>query len=234
MPFIDGEYQDGEVRGRLFLCGQSGYGKTTEMIRLCDQCRGGVIFYDHTGNHRLKGAVYVHQPKDLARAIRANLARGRERFRIMYVPMGGDLHEHFHAVCKMAYAVASLTLAVDEIDSYCSSRYGDSRMRKELYDIVHFSRHAPGAQIPNSKRRGMALLFTARIPTSIARGLSSQSSEFRLFHEDDGEYLDFFRRGVLRNKENAEKLRELPKYKFYQVFKDGSAPMKLCGGPRKI
>ena len=32
--FIDGEYQDGELRGCTFIAGKRGMGKTTEMARL--------------------------------------------------------------------------------------------------------------------------------------------------------------------------------------------------------
>jgi hypothetical protein len=121
---------------------------------------------------------------------------------------------------------------VDEVDFYCESTFGPSRMPPELYKLIHFGRHAPGSEVTDARRRGVAMLYTARIPTSVARALSSQASEFRLFHEDDGEYLDFFRRGVLRNRENTERLRELPKFKFFRVWKDGAQPMELCGGAR--
>jgi hypothetical protein len=131
------------------------------------------------------------------------------------------------------YTVAELTFAVDEIDFYCDSTFGQSRMPKPLYDIVHFGRHAPGSAVPNATRRGVAIMYTARIPTSVARALTSQAYEFRLFHEDEGDYLDYFAKGALRSKANAAKLATLPKYKFYQFFKEGGQPMKLYGGIRK-
>jgi hypothetical protein len=201
-----------------------------------------VILYDHTGQHKLRGAVYVSQPGDLVSVMRRNLDAGREGFRVVYQPpaiisrdiKSNPLHDHFRAVCEAAYLVAGVVLAVDEIDSYCTSKYGDGRMPPELYAIAHFGRHAPGTGFSGGKRRGMALLFTARIPTTVARGLASQASEFRLFHEDDGEYLDYFRRGALRNKENTERLRTLEKYQYLRVLKDWSEPMELRGGARKV
>ncbi|MDR3754284.1 MAG: hypothetical protein P4K78_10710 [Terracidiphilus sp.] len=228
--FHNGEYQDGEAAGRIFLCGQSGYGKTTEMRRLCEQCSGGAILYNHTGNEDLRRAIHVHQPGELSRVL-CKVA-GRSGWRIVYTPIGGDLHEHFRSVCRMAYITASVVLALDEVDFYCDARYGPSRMPPELYNLAHFGRHAPGAGIEGNGRRGVAMMFTARIPTSVARGLSSQASEFRLFHEDDPDYLDFYRRGVLRNRQDAERLRDLPKYKFYRVRKE-DGQMVISGGARK-
>ena len=39
--FVDGEYQDGELRGCTFIAGKRGMGKTTEMARLRAFCAGG-------------------------------------------------------------------------------------------------------------------------------------------------------------------------------------------------
>jgi hypothetical protein len=224
--FIDGEYQDGEIRGRVFMCGASGYGKTFEMLRLVGQCRGGAVFYDSTGRHSIKGAVYVHQPAELKRELRRRL---NSRFRVVYQPMNGELMEHFRAVCIIVEAFAGMTFAVDEIDEYCGPEWGQSRVPPELYKLVHFGRHAG---TPGLERRGVALLYTARIPTSVARCLTSQASELRLFHEHEPEYVKYYSK-VIHSRANAEKLFTLPKYSFYIWHNDGNEPA-LAGGVRRV
>lgn len=227
--FYDGEYQDGEVRGRVFLCGASGYGKTTEALRLLAQCHNGVVFYDHTGRHSLPRAVYVHTVEQLKSELRRRL---HTRFRIIYQPWDGNLVEHFRNVCIVVEAIAGMTFFVDEIDEYCGPEWGQSRVPPELYKLVHFGRHAGNVREPVAgwNRRGVALLYTARIPTSVARALTSQASELRLFHEHEPAYVKYFA-GVIGS-ENAERLKSLPKYQFY-VWHQGEA-LRLAGGTRRV
>ena len=224
--FIDGEYQDGEVRGRVFVCGQTGCGKTTEMLRLIGQCSGGAVFFDTTGRHEIRGAVIVHEPGELERALLARIGKGSEHFRVLYQPWGGDLIEHFRHACRIVELIASITFAIDEVDSFCGPEWGSSHVPAELYKLAHFGRHA--GKYWRGKRRGVALLYTARIPTSVARVLSSQAYEMRLFHEHESSYLNYYAKGPL-GKDNARKLLALRNYQFY-IWKNDGKPMALAGG----
>jgi hypothetical protein len=223
--FIDGEYQDGDVRGRVFVCGASGYGKTTEVLRLISQCQGGALFFDTTGRHSIQGAVYVHEPGELKKQL---LRVMNKRFRIVYQPMGGDLTAHFRAACKVVDAVAGMVFAVDEIDSFCGPEWGDSRVPPELYKLVHFGRHCGRAW--GEKRHGIAMVYTARIPTSVARALTSQAYEMRLFHEHESSYVRYFAKGPI-GKDNAQRLIGLKHYAFF-VWRNDGQPMRLSGGKR--
>jgi hypothetical protein len=75
--FIDGEYQDGELRGCTFIAGKRGMGKTTEMARLLSLCSGGVLFFDSLSRHEsvLEGYKIISQPGELENYLRVNRAR---------------------------------------------------------------------------------------------------------------------------------------------------------------
>src|ERR1035437_10275567 len=98
--FIDGEYQDGELRGCTFIAGKRGMGKTTEMGRLLSSCSGGVVFFDSLSRHEavLPGYKLFSQPGNLTEYLRINRNR---RFRILYQPRAGILDQHFQAVCSI-------------------------------------------------------------------------------------------------------------------------------------
>ncbi len=137
--FIDGEYQDGAIRGCGFVAGIRGMGKTTEMARLLGECAGGAVFFDALSKHSaaLPGYVLISQPGALVAYLRAN--RGR-RVRVLYQPQAGDLDAHFRAVCKIIRAFGWLVFAVDELDMLCGPRWGDSRMCPEFYHLVNYGR----------------------------------------------------------------------------------------------
>ena len=214
--FIDGEYQDGELRGCTFIAGQRGMGKTTEMGRLLSLCLGGVVFFDPLAKHAqlLPGCRVISQPGDLEAYLRLN--RGR-RFRAVYQPMGGDLDGHFRAVCTIVRAFGWLIFAVDELDMFCGARWGDKRMPQEFYDLVHYGRHYH-----------MSMLATARRPMDVARGYTSQCLSMRLFYMRERNDLKYFEDYVGR--EEVARVAALDKYQFLHWTGDG--PAQLCGGAR--
>ena len=215
--FIDGEYQDGELRGCTFIAGQRGMGKTTEMARLLFSCSGGVLFFDSLSRHEsaLPGYRIISQPGELEAYLRAN--RGR-RFRILYQPRSGDLGAHFCAVCLIVRAFGWMIFGVDELDMLCGARWGDSRMPPEFYHLVNFGRH-----------ERVSMLATARRPMSVARGFTSQCAEMRLFYMRERTDLKYFADYV--GEENAQRLGTLQKYQFLHWTGDG--PAELKGGARK-
>jgi hypothetical protein len=213
--FIDGEYQDGELRGLNFLVGRRGTGKTTEMDRLLSLCTGGVIFFDTLSKHAgvLSGYVVISEPGALENYLRMN--RGR-RFRILYQPRAGNLDEHFRAVCRIVRAFGWMILGVDELDKLCGARWGDARMPPELYHLVNYGRH-----------ERVSMIATARRPRAVARGYTAES-EMRLFAMKESADVEYFEDDL--GKEQAARLRTLPKFYYLHCTEEG-AP-ELRGGPR--
>jgi hypothetical protein len=214
--FIDGEYQDGELRGCTFIAGIRGMGKTTEMARLLDQCLGGALFFDSLSRHEhvIKGARIITQPGELSEYLRIN--RGR-RFRVLYQPRSGDMDGHFRSVCQLVRAHGWMIFAVDELDMLCGSRWGDKRMPPEFNHLVHYGRH-----------ERVSMLATARRPMDVARGFTSQCAEMRLFRMTEQADLKYFEAYIGRA--DAERLSTLQKYQYLHYTGDGEA--KLCGEKR--
>ena len=219
---IDGEYQDGEARGRVWLVGASNYGKTTEMLRLLEQCAGPSALYDHTGRHRLRGSVLVHQPAALIDYI--TLSWGRS-WRVTYEPTAGDVVDHFREFCRVMAIAGGVVVGVDEIDAYCGAEWGKSHMPPELYKLAHHGRHQGSRGGP----RGVALLYTARIPSSVAPALRSQPSEIRAFYDHDADQINKYLKPAM-GPEAARRIPGLERFQFL-IWNQGR-PVRLAGGPR--
>lgn len=216
--FIDGEYQDGELRGITFVGGVRGMGKTTELGRLLASCSGGVVMFDPLSKHEhvLPGCVVVTEPGQMKRYLKTNHAR---RFRLMYQPRGGDVDAHFDACARIVRAFGWMIFAMDEVDMLCGPRWNSRRMPPILYDLVNFGRH-----------HRVSMLATARRPSEVAKGFISQCHEMRLFRitlEDDQDYLRQY-----IGRANAARLSKIHKYQF-MLWRDNSDQAQLCGGIRK-
>jgi hypothetical protein len=213
--FIDGEYQDGELRGCTFIGGKRGMGKTTEMARLLGTCTGGVLFFDALSRHEsvLPGYRMVTQPGELKEYLRANRAR---RFRVLYQPRAGDLDAHFRAVCNVVRAFGSMIYAIDELDKMCGPRWGDSRMCPEFYHLVNYGRHCR-----------VSMLATARRPMSVARGYTSECHEMRLFCVTERADLKYFEDYI--GQADVQRLPRLPKYQYLHWTGDGAAQLRSAG-----
>ena len=212
--FIDGEYQDGELRGCTFIAGKRGMGKTTEMARLISLCVGGYVFFDSLSKHEnvLPAAKLISQPGELEAYLRLNKGR---RFRVLYQPRSGDLHAHFQAVCVIVRVFGWMIFAVDELDMLCSSKWGDTRIPPEFYHLVNFGRH-----------ERVSLLATARRPMNVARSFTSQCVFMRLFGMSERADLKYFADYI--GEVNAARLATLQKFQ-YLLWQDGGE-MQLCGG----
>lgn len=214
--FVDGEYQDGELRGCTFVAGKRGMGKTTEMGRLLSLCSGGALFFDTLSRHEaaLPGYKIFSQPGDTEAYLRANSKR---RFRILYQPRAGSVHEHFRAVCTIVRAFGEMIFGIDELDMLCGSQWGDARMPPEFYHLVNYGRHCK-----------VSMLATARRPMSVARGFTSQCLEMRLFGMTERTDLKYFEDYI--GESDARRLASLQKYQYLHWTGDG--PAVLCGGKR--
>jgi hypothetical protein len=218
MPaFIDGEYEDGEIRGCMFIAGKRGTGKTTETARMLSTCGGGTLFFDPLAKHQsiLPGYRVFSQPGEISDYLRVQAGR---RFRVLYQPRSGKINEHFQAACLIARAFGSLVFAIDELDMMCGAQWGDTRMCPELYALVNYGRH-----------NKVAMLATARYPQSVPRGFTSQCGEMRLFAMTEPKHLRYFEEYI--GAETAERVSRLEKYQYLQ-WRDGAEEIPLCGGRR--
>lgn len=213
--FIDGEYQDEEIRGLVFLCGMRGMGKTTEMDRLLSLCTGGVLFFDTVSKHAgvFRGYAIFSEPGPLESYLRLN--RGR-RFRVLYQPRRGNLDTHFQKVCTIVRAMGWMIFAVDEVDKLSGARWGETRMCPEFYHLVNYGRH-----------ERVSMIATARRPKAAPAGFRGEA-EMRVFRLKEVGAIDYFAEEM--GDETAARLRTLPKYYYLHCVQDGD-PI-LCGGPR--
>jgi hypothetical protein len=215
--FIDGEYQDGDLRGITFVAGQRGMGKTTEMARLLSLCAGGVLFFDSLSRHEdvLPGYVMVHEPGPLKEYLKRN---HQKRFRILYQPRAGNMDAHFAAVCVIVKVFGWMILGVDELDMLSGNRFGSIAMSPEFYHLVNYGRHSR-----------LSMIATARDPVQVPRGFTSQCREMRLFRITEDRYVKYFESKI--GAVNSNRLYTLKPYQFL-LWQDGDETAKLCGGPR--
>jgi hypothetical protein len=162
----------------------------------------------------LKGYKVISEPGPLRDYLVLN--RGR-RFRVLYQPRAGDLDAHFEAVCTIVRAVGWLIFAVDELDKLCGPRFGDSRMTPAFYHLVNYGRH-----------ERVSMIATARRPTSVARGYTSECLKMFLFRITEKADLKYFEDYI--GAENAARLPSLEPYQFLAWAEVGEAT--LCGGRR--
>lgn len=218
--FVDGEYQDGSIRGLSFLAGKRGMGKTTEMDNLLNSCSGPRIFFDTLSKHH-DIIRHTHLVSDLAELKNAIRSAHRSPFKILYQPRFGSLDVHFQNVCLIVLAVAKgengLVFAVDEIDKLCGVRFGESRMCGGLYDLVNYGRH-----------HRVALLGTSRRPAQVPRGFTSECFDMRVFRVTEPNSLDYFKEYSV----DLLKARALEKYQ-YLYWQDGCESVELRGGRRQ-
>ena len=204
--YIDGEYQDGEIRGINFLVGLRGTGKTTEAGRLCKLCTGGVFVFDTMARHSEVFPNYVTfcEPGPLEAYLRVN--RGR-RFNVRYEPRGGKLDDHAKHTSKIVIAFGWMIAFFDEIDRLCGPRFGPSWMSEEMYTLVNYGRH-----------HRVSMLLTARRPQSIPSGIRDEA-ELRIFRlKKGGKALDYFKDEI--GDENAARVASLPKYQYLHFVGD--------------
>jgi hypothetical protein len=194
-------------------------GKTTEAIRLVEQCSGPVIFFDTVGKHAslLRGFKVFNQPGPLKDYLLAN--RGR-RARVCYVPLDEFPEQHMIAVATMVRAFGSMIFCVDEIDTFCGSEWGPKGMPIELYNLAHYGRHYR-----------VSMLATARDPASLSIRFRSQCEFMRLFRTDEERYVKYFEARI--GKANAAKLPGLAKT-YFLLWQSGKLDAPISGGPRKL
>jgi len=165
--FIDGEWQDAGIRGRVFIVGLPNSGKSYLLVERCRRCRR-IVVYDPVDADTLKallsdGFVQVHQPGEL----RDMLAKswGGE-LRILYTPTQGNEALHFEAVNELVRRCGSLVYAIDEVDKNQQPGYAPP----QFYELLNYGRH-----------NEIAMIGTARRPAQVSKEYTYGLSEVCAF-----------------------------------------------------
>ncbi len=228
--FVDGEWQDGELRGLTFLAGERGMGKTTEAIRLVELCTGPVIFFDTLGTHvrKLKGFKAFSEPGAFKKYVVANVGR---RIRAVYVPHDTYPERHLVEVCNIIRILGKdheklrrddlgYIVGIDEIDAFCGAKWGEDRMPRPLYELAQYGRHFH-----------TSMLCTAREPTTLSPRFRSQCATMRLFRTTEEGSVDYFKPKI--GKANAARMMTLQKT-YFLLWSAGSQDVRILGGPRRV
>lgn len=205
--FVDGEYQDGGVRGRVFLLGLPNSGKTFLLCRRIRTCRR-VIVFDPVNADTLapllsEGFLHVHQPDQLRDAIAATWGGD---FRIMYSPTSGDGFAHFEAVNAIVKFAGDCVYAVDEVDKFQEPGYAPP----QLYELLNYGRHAH-----------VAMIGTARRPAQVSKEYTYGLSEICAFATTEPGDLDYLEKKI--GWEASSKVPTLGKYEYLRWLQTGEA-----------
>jgi hypothetical protein len=149
MGFVDGEWQDSGVRGRVFVVGLPNSGKSFLLSARVRAARR-VIVYNAVGADSISvlvrdGFTPVSQPGEL----RDGLARTwGEDFRFIYTPRAGDGMVHFEAVNEMVRKCGKMVYAIDEVDKYQQPGWAPPM----FYELLNYGRHCQVAMIGSARR----------------------------------------------------------------------------------
>lgn len=182
--YINNEWQDGGIRGRILIIGKPGSGKSYLLKKRVRDCRRVILF--NTANvdsfDDLNGFTRISKPEHLKQLMRASWPEGN--LRIIYTPLAGDKIEHFELVCRIIKAFgenkdygASVTLAVDEIDSFMTA---NNLGTPAFYDLTNYGRHLK-----------VALAGTTRNTVAVSRQFTSMLTEICIFAITEPRYLKY-------------------------------------------
>lgn len=132
----------------------------------------------------------------------------------------------FERIARLAIACKWLVFGVDEFDEFCTAGHTTALDRKTykqvfgntkpaLYQIANYSRH-----------HKMAFIASSRRPAQVARELTSQYSELRVFRMTEAGDISYFA-GIL-GESVAERLKTLADYTYLRA-RDGQEP-EIAGG----
>lgn len=211
--FVDGEWQGGGVRGRVFICGTPGSGKSELLVRRVRGCARAIVF-DPIGAETIAqllgdGFVAIHQPGEL----RDHLAQNFDgSFRVLYTPKEGDGLKHFEAVNQMVKFCGRMVYAIDEVDKHQSPGFAP----QGLYDLLNYGRH-----------HEVALIGTARRSVNVAKDFTFNLSEICAFRFSEPVELRYFENKC--GPEMATVIPSLSKYEYARWIEGGPAPERKVG-----
>jgi hypothetical protein len=182
--FIDNEWQDGGIRGRVLICGKPGSGKSYLLDKRIRGCRRVILF--NTANvDSFDGLPFTRasRPAELKRMMLESFPD--KPLRVIYAPMTGKKLEHFDAVCKILVAFgqtegskANVVFAVDEIDVFMSA---NDPGPESFYELTNYGRHLR-----------VAMVGTTRNTVAVSRQYTSMLTEIDIFSMTEPRYLKYF------------------------------------------
>jgi hypothetical protein len=169
-----------------------------------------------------------NQPGQLVKFLAART--GDKPARCCYHPAPlTDKDEHFELVCKIVRRAENMIFYVDEVDQFCTpttmkpqgSTYWNHADRKgkrsEFDEMFDSGRHF-----------GIAVVSLSRFPAQVARKITANSQEMRLFRQSEPTVIGYYADKIGRVQ--AECLPMLEDY-TYLLWQDGREPV-VAGGRR--
>lgn len=194
------------TEGVCLIVGKRGCGKSTEQFRIQRSVRR-VIVWDPLGQYRKKPELRSQftfecsTPSALKAYLRENF---RKDFRILYVPLQGNLLAHWRAVGQLAYSTGNLMLCIDEIGMLCDGgKFAVDCKGQDpiLESIVHYGRH-----------RAVQVVATTQLPTDVALRYRSLCVDIRMFKVDEPAHVAYLAEKV--GWETANRLPKLQEFDY--------------------
>lgn len=148
-------------------------------------------------------SVVVHTPSELKAYLRENF---RKDFRVLYVPLKGDIMAHWSQVGTLCYAAGNMMICIDEVGFLCEGGKLTPDVPKTgqppvLFAILHFGRH-----------RNIQVVATSQLPTDVALRYRSLCTDIRMFKIDEPTHLAYL--GEKVGGRTVERLPSLEKYDY--------------------
>jgi hypothetical protein len=203
--FEDGDWQDGGVRGRVFLCGKPNSGKSYLLCERVRNCRRVIIFNTAGVKSFDKlGWQQVSTPEELEKICYEANKAGNASVRVVYTPLAGDRTRHFEACNRIVMCYGAFVYAVDEVDSFMQPNF----MPPEMYEVVNYGRH-----------HDVAMIATARNSAQVARQYTSMLTEICVFCMTEPIYLKYFESTC--GPETAAKIPTLAQHNYVRWMSTG-------------
>lgn len=179
-----------------------------------------MVVFDTLGQYReqARGFIRIHDPNGLKLYMRYCFGpEGRFKdLRVLYIPLSSDLEKHFEAVTSLVLAFGKngqgVIYAVDEIDRFCTA----SHVPPSMKDVINYGRH-----------RKVSMICTSRRPAAVARELTSQCAEIRVFRTTEPRDIRYF--ADIMGDTAAAQLAGLEEYKYLRWTDDCAEPQILGG-----
>jgi hypothetical protein len=189
------EWCDGGNRGRIFICGDPGCGKTTELLKRCEPCQRVVVFNTLGSIAPPRGWVEVSTPYDLLFCMMA-----RPAWKLIYTPRDGTLEKHFDRSCEIVKAVRGVVFAVDELGFFTGPNY----LPPAFAQLAFMGRHARVCVIATSQ-------YVVDVPRKYTSACMA-AGEIAVFRQLEPAYLKAWEERA--GKEFAARLPHLKQFEF--------------------
>jgi hypothetical protein len=187
-------------QGSVFVCGQTGMGKTSYIKQQILPGENRCLVYDHMAEYSsIPGYSYFFDWDKLC----DYYARNQRGFaRAIFRPVEASL-EQFSLVCRLPFATQGLTIVTDELDQYATP----ISFPNEFKRVIHFGRHF-----------GTRFIGGARRASDVARAFTSQCYKLVCFRQSEPRDIVYLRSIV---GDDAERLPDLEPL-HYLAFEAGN------------